>query len=57
MRDGRITIHGDKGEPTSSIKVHLSFEVPEIMMQMLVDELKKGFERWEDRIVAMGELG
>lgn len=51
MQDGVITIHGHKRDRLSTIRVHLSFDVPEQMMQMLIDELSAGVKRWEDKII------
>lgn len=56
MQNARITLHGRKGDKKSHINVHLSFDIPEEIMKILVNELCKGVERWEDRIILHGKL-
>lgn len=51
MQDARITIHGNKGDKDSYIKVHLSFDIPEELMQMLVDGLCEAVNDWQDKII------
>ena len=56
MKNGKITIHGMKGEPASSIRVNLSFDVPDELMSLLLDEIGIAVDKWQNRIIASGTL-
>lgn len=51
MQDGLIKMYGRKGDKVSTIKVHLSFDVPEELMQMLINEIHKAVDSWQDKVI------
>ena len=51
MKYGELTLHKKNGEICGKVKVSLKIDIPEEMMQMLVDDISKGVENWAQRII------
>lgn len=50
MTDGVLTLHLSDGQPCGTVKVHLKFDVPEEVMNLLVTDISRAVDHWQNRI-------
>lgn len=51
MQHGELTLRKKSGVVIGSVKVKLNFDIPDEMMQLLINDISKGVEHWADRII------
>ena len=51
MTEGVLTLHYHDGTPAGSVKVHLKQDVPDVMMELLIDNIKDTVEKWQDKVI------
>lgn len=51
MQKGELTLRQKSGNVVGNVKVRLNFNIPEQMIQMLVNDISKAVEHWSERII------
>lgn len=51
MQKGELTLRRKSGVVIGNVKVRLSFDIPEQMMEMLINDISKAVEHWSERII------
>lgn len=53
MQHGELTLRKKSGIVLGTVKVSLRFDIPEEMMKMLVNDISKGVEKWQDKVLKL----
>lgn len=51
MQHGELVLHQKSGEVIGKVKVSMKIDLPDEMMQLLVNDISKGVEHWAGRII------
>ena len=51
MQKGELTLRRKSGVVIGNVKVRLNFDIPEYMMEMLINDISKAVEHWSERII------